>query len=146
MKLDGCDKMHRNKFIIRVRYGETDQMGIAYNANYLTWFEIGRTEFFRELGFTYKALEGKGVLLPLIEAYCKYINAARYDDEIEINTWVEEVKGVRIKFCYELYRVEDGKLIASGYTVHAFVNKELKPLNLKKVNEEVWNLFNKLSK
>lgn len=126
---------------IKVRYKETDQMGVVYHGNYFTWFDIGRTEFFRNMGMVYTELEDDGVLLPVIEANCKYIKPAKYDDEIIIITKLSSLKGVRLKFQYTLYRKEDNILIGEGYTIHAFVDKELRPINFKKKYREVWELL-----
>ncbi|WP_141706098.1 acyl-CoA thioesterase [Caloranaerobacter ferrireducens] len=128
-----------NETVIRVRYGETDQMGIVYHANYFVWFDIGRTEFFREIGMEYKTLEEKDVLLPVIDVGCKYIVSAKYDDEIIIRTKVTELKGVRLKFNYEIIRKNDMVKLAEGYTAHAFVNSELKPINFKKKFKDIWD-------
>ncbi len=130
-----------NRTSIKVRYKETDQMGVVYHGNYFTWFDIGRTEFFRSLGMVYAGLEDEGVLLPVIEANCKYIKPAKYDDEIIIITKISELKGVRLKFEYTLYKKEDNILIGEGYTIHAFVDKNLKPINFKKKYREVWDLL-----
>src|SRR5699024_8127885 len=109
---------------VKVRYQETDKMGVVYHGNYFTWFDIGRTEFFRSLGMLYRELEEDGVRMPVIEAKCKYNQSDKYDNEIIIGTKLVRIKGVRLKFEYKLYRKEDQALIAEGYTVHAFVNKE----------------------
>lgn len=127
--------------IVRVRYRETDQMGVVYHGNYFTWFDIGRTEFFRNIGKLYRDLEKEEVLLPVIEANCKYIKPAKYDDEIIINTKLVKLKGVRLEFHYTLFNKKDNTLIAEGYTVHAFVDKDLTPINFKKKYREVWNLL-----
>lgn len=127
-----------NETIIRVRYAETDQMGIVYHANYFTWFEIGRTEFFRELGMSYRNLEEQNVLLPVIDVGCRYINASKYDDEIIIRTKLVKLKGVKLEYNYEIIRKEDNELLAEGYTIHAFVDKKLKPVNFRKSFKEIW--------
>ena len=124
---------------IRARYAETDQMGVIYHANYFTWFEMGRTDFFRKMGMTYRSLEEEKILLPVIDVGCKYIVAAKYDDEIIIRTKLTKLKGVKLQFEYEIYRKEDNVLLAHGYTLHAFVDKELKPVNFKKNYKEVWD-------
>lgn len=126
---------------IRVRYKETDQMGVVYHGNYFTWFDIGRTEFFREFNMEYGNLEKVGVLLPVIEANCKYIIPAKYDDEIIINTKLVKLKGVRLEFEYTLVRKRDNALIATGNTVHAFVDRNLKPINFRKKYREIWGLL-----
>ncbi|SHK59663.1 acyl-CoA thioesterase [Paramaledivibacter caminithermalis] len=133
--------MYTNDAVIRVRYGETDQMGVVYHGNYYTWFEVGRSEFFNSLGYTYKRLEEEGIILPVIESSCQYIKPAKYYDEIIIRTRVDSLKGVRIAFSYEVIRKEDDILLARGKTTHGFVNKELKPVKFKKVNREVWDIL-----
>ena len=130
-----------NAALIRVRYKDTDQMGVVYNGNYFTWFEVGRVELLRSLGITYKDLEKMGVFTAVAEAYCKYIKPARFDDEIIIKTRIKELKESRIKFEYSLYRKEDDLLLAKGYTLHVFVDKDIKPMNLKKAHEDLWKLF-----
>ena len=112
---------HTTKY--RVIYGDTDNMGIAYHANYLRWFEIGRTEMFRYLGLTYKDIETKGIFLPVSEVYCKFTAPAQYDDVIEIETTIDSsVKG-GMKFDYSISREYDDKVVATGYTKHACVNQ-----------------------
>ncbi|QXM06464.1 acyl-CoA thioesterase [Crassaminicella indica] len=130
--------MYINDGYVRVRYEETDQMGVAYHGNYYTWFEVGRSSFFRSLGYTYVQLEKEGIILPVIESNCVYKIGARYDDELAIRTSIKELKGVRLKFEYEVIRKEDDVLLAKGSTTHAFVNTALKPVNFKKLNPEVW--------
>lgn len=128
---------------IRVRYAETDQMGVVYHSNYFIWFEVGRTDFFSSLGMNYETLEKSGVLLPVVDVGCKYIISAKYGDEIIVKTTLKKLKGVKLEYNYELYRKDDNTLLATGYTIHAFVNKELKPINFKKSFSDVWDLLNK---
>lgn len=105
---------------IRVRYGETDQMGFAFYANYLSWFEVGRSEFCRALSHPYKHWEEKGVMLPAVEAYVRYKHPLRYDDVAVIKTSVQEVKPYSVTFSYEVLLEENGRLVAEGWTRHAF--------------------------
>ncbi|SCZ05384.1 acyl-CoA thioesterase [Alkaliphilus peptidifermentans] len=123
---------------ITVRYAETDQMGVVYHGNYFTWFEIGRTTLLKEIGYSYKELEKSNIMLPVIDVSCKYIDAAKYDDVITIESTVEEIKGVRITFSYNLYRKDDNKLLAKGTTTHAFVTTDFKPINFKKYYSECY--------
>jgi acyl-CoA thioester hydrolase len=127
--------------IVRVRYKDTDQMGVVYNGNYFTWFEVGRVELLRDIGISYKDLEKRGVFTAVAEAYCKYIKPARFDDEIIIKTRIRKLTETRIEFEYSLYRKEDELLLAKGYTLHVFVDKNIKPVNLKKVDEDLWKLL-----
>ena len=121
---------------VRVRYAETDQMGIVYYANYLVWFEIGRVELLRALGLAYSQLEIEHqCILPVIEASCRYRSPARYDDEILIETRPSLLRGSVIKFAYRIYRKanQEGKereLLAEGETVHVVCDDQLqrKPL------------------
>lgn len=131
---------HRTK--LRVRYGETDKMGIVYHPNYYIYFEEGRAELLRKNGnMSYKDMEESGVMMPLIETHCKYILPAKYDDELIVETSVKNMTVVRITFFYKLMRAEDEVVIANGETSHAFVNKEGRPINLKKRNPELFNIL-----
>jgi len=127
--------------IVRVRYKDTDQMGVAYNGNYFTWFEVGRVELLRNIGISYKELEKRGVFTAVAEAYCKYIKPARFDDEIIIKTRIKKLTETRLEFEYSLYRKEDELLLATGHTLHVFVDKNIKPINLKKAHEDLWSLL-----
>lgn len=126
---------------IRVRYAETDQMGVVYNGNYFTWFEVGRVEFLRSLGIRYLDLEKIGIYTAVAEAYCKYIRPAKYDDEVVICTKIRKLTDIRLEFEYSLFRKEDNQILAKGYTVHAFVDENVKPINLRKKHEKLWNIF-----
>jgi acyl-CoA thioester hydrolase len=115
---------------VRVRYAETDKMGVVYYAHYLVWFEIGRTEWLRETGWNYRAMEDEGLALPVIEARCEYKVSAKYDDEIEIRTGARLVSPVRLAFDYELVRRSDMALVASGSTVHVTLDRTGRPVRL----------------
>jgi len=108
----------------RVLYGDTDSMGVAYYANYLKWFEIGRTELFRRAGSTYRFWEAQGLFLPVYEAYCRYRNPARYDDVIRIQTVFSFAGKARLRFDYQLFHKDNGTLLAEGYTVHVCTDKQ----------------------
>jgi acyl-CoA thioester hydrolase len=116
--------------VIRVRYAETDRMGVVYYANYLVWFEVGRTEWLRDAGWSYREMETGGVALPVIEAHCEYRQPARYDDEIEILTRATLLTPVRIRFDYDAVRRADGLRVAAGYTVHAALDLSGRPRRL----------------
>jgi len=114
---------------VRVRYAETDQMGVVYYANYLVWMEVGRVELCRACGFNYRDLEEReGILLAVAEANCRYAAPARYDDEVTIKAWVEEPHSKMMTFRYEM-NVGDRR-IATGFTRHVFLNRELRPARL----------------
>ena len=115
---------------VRVRYSETDRMGVVYYANYLVWFEVGRCEWLRGTGSTYRDMEETGISLPVIEAHCEYRQPARYDDELAIGTRATLLSPVRVRFDYEIVRARDATLAAVGYTVHAAVDGAGKPCRL----------------
>jgi len=116
--------MLRYRTTYRVIYGDTDNMGQAYYGNYFRWFEIGRSEMFRSLGLSYKAVEEHGIFLPVSETYCKYSTPAKYDDVLVIETSLDTKIKAGIKFDYTIYK-EDGKtLLAQGYTKHPCVNRD----------------------
>ena len=116
--------------VVRVRYAETDKMGIVYYANYLIWFEIGRTDWLRDTGWTYRSMEEDGIQLPVIEARCEYRQGARYDDEVEIRTRARKLSPVRVQFDYEAVRRADGAVLASGHTVHATIDRSGRPVRM----------------
>jgi acyl-CoA thioester hydrolase len=115
---------------LRVRYAETDKMGVVYYANYLVWFEVGRADLLRSLGWTYREMELDGVSLPVIEAHCDYHRPARYDDEIEVQTEGRLVSPVRMEFQYMVVRKHDAVVAATGRTVHAALDASGKPCRL----------------
>jgi len=125
-----------NQTQIQVRYSETDQMAVAYHGNYFAWFEIGRTELMREAGLPYGELEDNGLFLPVLKAYCEYKSSVLYDDVVTVITRTEKLSGTRIKFTYEIIR--DHKVLAEGYTEHAFLQKGGKPVILYKHNSLLW--------
>jgi acyl-CoA thioester hydrolase len=115
---------------VRVRYAETDQMGIVYYANYLVWFEVGRTDWLREHGWSYRDMEADGLALPVIEASCVYRESARYDDQIDVRTTAALVSPVRVQFAYDVVRAADGATLATGLTVHATLDRAGRPRRL----------------
>ncbi|MFT8313650.1 MAG: thioesterase family protein [Clostridium sp.] len=137
--------MFINDTILKVRYAETDKMGIVHNSRYYIWFEVARDEYIEKLNITYKELEDMGIMMPLVETHCKYLEGAKYGDEILIKTSVIEISGVKVVFNYDVFRNNDKKLLAKGGTTQAFVNSnEFKIVNIKKKYPEVWKLFEKL--
>jgi acyl-CoA thioester hydrolase len=114
---------------LRVRYSETDQMGTFYNSRALEWFECGRSELMRRrLGMSYAALEDKGVFLPVVEAHVQYHGGARYDDLLDVCSEVEFFGRARLRFEVRICHNGSGKPVVSGYTVHAFIDRQSKPL------------------
>jgi acyl-CoA thioester hydrolase len=115
---------------IRVRYAETDKMGVVYYANYFVWFEVGRTDLLREAGWNYREMEIDGFALPVIEAQCSYRESAKYDDEIEVRTRGALLSPVRVQFTYEVVRAADAVTLATGTTVHATLDRHGRPCRL----------------
>lgn len=111
---------------MRVRYKDTDRMGVVYYGNYLTFFEVGRAEYMRALGYPYAELEGKGAALAVIEASAKYHANVGYDELISVKTSITDIGRVRLRFDYEVYS-EDSTILVTGFTIHACVNNDRKP-------------------
>jgi len=105
-------------------------MGVVYYANYLVWFEVGRTEWLRDTGWTYREMEDAGLALPVIEARCEYRQSARYDDELEIRTVGRLVSAVRLRFEYEVVRRGDEVIVAVGHTIHATIDGTGRPVRV----------------
>ena len=115
---------------LRVRYAETDKMGVVYHANYFMWFEIGRCELLRAIGRSYREMEASGVGLPVIEAHCEYKSPARYDDELVVKTMGRMLSPARVEFEYEISRPSDATVNAVGRTVHAAIDTNGRPCRL----------------
>jgi len=112
---------------LRVRYAETDKMGVVYHANHFIWFEVGRVELLRQLGFSYRDMEEKDrCFIAVVDARCRYKAPARYDDEITVRTHLKNLRESVIHFAYELIRTDDGVLLAEGETVHIVTDAEMK--------------------
>lgn len=123
----------------RVRYQETDQMGVVHHSVYLIWFEAGRTEWMRERGMSYRKCEERGWLLPVIESGCQYINSARYDDLIEIETEYITEKGATFRFEYIVRIVGDTKILAKGFTRHVCISR--RAISEGKIDKETTKLL-----
>ena len=125
---------------ITVRYGETDAMAVVHHANYYLYFEVAREDLIKELGISYKELEESGVMLPLVETQCKYIEAAKYDDNLVVEATISQLTPVKVKVAYVIRREEDNKILAKGNTLQAFVDrKTFRIINLKNFNKELWD-------
>src|SRR6476469_5052383 len=115
----------------RVRYAETDQMGVAYHANYFVWMEVGRVEYCRAAGVVYRDLEAnEGVLLAVAEVGCRFAQPAHYDDEIIVRTTIPEANPRLVRFEYEILHAESLRLLATGFTRHVFLNRNMRPTKL----------------
>jgi acyl-CoA thioester hydrolase len=115
---------------LRVRYAETDKMGVVYYANYFVWFEVARTDLLRSLGWSYREMEQAGISLPVIEAHCEYVRPARYDDELEVWTEGRMLSPIRMEFTYQVRLLTGPTVAASGRTVHAALDPQGRPCRL----------------
>jgi acyl-CoA thioester hydrolase len=116
---------------LRVRYAETDQMGVVYYANYLVWMEVGRVELCKARGFNYRDMEREdGIYLAVAEANCRYRSPARFDDAVVVKTWIERAATRMVTFAYEMRIAETGRQLATGYTRHVFVSRAMRPAHL----------------
>src|SRR5580658_4067193 len=116
---------------LRVRYAETDQMGVVYYANYLVWMEIGRVEYCRSAGIRYRDMEiDDGILLAVVESNCRYTSPALYDEEVIVRTWIAEANPRMMRFAYEMTEATGGRRLASGETKHVFCGRDRKPRKL----------------
>ncbi|MBN7773521.1 acyl-CoA thioesterase [Clostridium aminobutyricum] len=130
--------MRKYETEIRVIYADTDAMGIVYHTNYIKWFEAGRNEYLRQIGYPYSRLEEEGVWLPVAAVNCEYKAPARYDDILLIQTGVAEMKAATVIIKYEIYNKETGELLVTGNSKHAITDPQLKPIRLKKVNPDLF--------
>lgn len=139
-------KMHLSETKIKVRYSETDQMGVVYHANYLIWLELGRTTLVEDLGFNYAEMEKDGVVSPVVDVALSYKKPARYGDTVTIYTWVEDYDGLRTTYGYKIQN-EAGDLCLTGKTVHICVRKDnFRPIKFRKVYPEWDAAYNQAKK
>jgi acyl-CoA thioester hydrolase len=128
-----------NETRIRVRYAETDQMGVVYHANHFIWFEVGRVEFLRQLGFSYKEMETEDdCFIAVVDAHCRYKAPVHYDDEVIVRTWLKQVREKVIHFGYELRNAQSGQVLAEAETTHIVANAKMKP---RKLPEKYMKIF-----
>jgi acyl-CoA thioester hydrolase len=131
MKATPCQLTNVTSY--RVIYGDTDQMGVVYYANYLRWFERGRSEFLRQIGQPYSMIEGRGIHFPVVEVTCRYAQSARYDDVIEIHTELVELGRASFAFNYRVSRAHDQSVLATGTTKHASVDHSGRIVRIPKI-------------
>jgi acyl-CoA thioester hydrolase len=125
---------------VRVRYAETDQMGVVYHANYLVWFEVGRVELMRALGVEYKTMEtGDDCHIVVVDAHCRYLHPARYDENLRVRTRIAEARNRAIRFSYEIFRDGDDCLLATGETVHVICGSNGRPKSLPEKYRRVFS-------
>jgi acyl-CoA thioester hydrolase len=131
MKVSGDGQPVVSEARVRVRYAETDQMGVVYHSNYFIWFEVGRVELLRQLGFNYRDMEREdGCFIAVVDARCRYKAPARYDDEILIRTRLKSVRESLVHFGYQAVRESDGTLLAEGETTHIVTDAQMKMTTL----------------
>ncbi|MBL4934596.1 acyl-CoA thioesterase [Clostridium sp. YIM B02515] len=137
--------MYKSTTELKVRYAETDQMGIVHHSNYYVYFEAAREDFILGAGISYKEIEDRGIMMPLVETQCRYIEGAKYADELIIETSLQELSPVKVVLEYKVIRVEDGRLISKGKTIQTFVDsRSFKIVNLKRYNTDLWERFERL--
>ena len=131
----------RNVTEIRVLYADTDAMSIVYHTNYIKWFEAGRNELLRSLDHPYTRLEEQGFLLPLTECCCSFRSPAVYDDLLEIEASLGELKAASMRLDYRIFRKGTGELLAEGYTTHAVTDRKFKPVRLSAVAPDLYRIM-----
>lgn len=142
LKKEKRKHMYKSTTKVKVRYAETDKMGIAHHSNYYVWFEEARGDFIEKTGITYKNIEEKGIMMPIVETYCKYLNAAKYDDVLKIETSIFKLSPVRVSLEYKVKN--NGKLIAKGKTSQTFIDKKFKIINIEREYPDLWEKFKSL--
>jgi len=133
----------RTQTAITVRYSETDMMGIVHHSRYFPYLEVARSEHLAQSGLTYLDCERRGLLLPVIESGCKYIRPAFYLDRLVITSVLSELTPAKARYDYEIVNQNNEK-IAEGFTLHAFVDKDLKPMNTKRKMPDMWEILQKI--
>ena len=129
--------MKKSVCFYRVIYGDTDQMGVVYYANYLRWFEMGRTELLRQLGAPYSSIEERGLFFPVTEVSSRYLKSARFDDEISVETIIQELGRATIVFAYRILRKVDDVLLVEGLTRHACLDGDGKVVRIPREIEQL---------
>lgn len=134
-----------SKSKVNVRYAETDKMGIVHHSVYPIWYELARTDLSKQAGFPYSKMEELGIMTPLVELNCKYYSPAYYDDNLIVTATVSKLTPARVVFSYEVFNENNmEKPINIGYTVHAIVGKDMKPINIKKLYPKIYEVLEKM--
>lgn len=133
--------MELKPYCRQVFYYETDQMAIVHHSNYIRWFEEARLDFMDQIGVSYRALEQRGIIIPVVDVQCSYLNSARFDDRLEIRPILTKYTGVRMVFRYEIRFQQDGSLCAAGTSSHCFLDKNHRPVSIKHRNPELHALL-----
>ncbi len=132
------EKLKKYKSEIRVLFADTDGMGIVYHTNYIKWFEIGRNEYLRQIGFPYSVLEKDKFWLPVASVECFFKMPAYYDDVLEISSWIGALKAATVVINYEIHRKATGELLVTGHTKHAITDDKLKPVRFKTYRPDLY--------
>ena len=135
----------QTEIIFTTRYAETDQMGVIHHSNYAIWFEAGRTDFLKKAGLSYSGIEAQGIMFPLYELNCRFKAPAKYEDEIRVVTKIVKCSRVRACFSYAVFNAADNRLLAVGETMHAWTDKELRPVDAQKAMPQVYALLAELA-
>ncbi len=126
----------------RVKYYETDMMGVVHHSNYIRWFEEARVEFLRDIDLSYRGMEEQGIMIPVVSVSCRYKTPATFDDEVIVRTSVKKYNGVVVELCYEVRRTSDNALIVTGESSHCFVaSSDFKPINLRSARPDMHEKF-----
>ena len=136
--------MHTQPYIRRAFYYETDQMGVVHHTNYIRWFEEARIDLLRQHGVKYRDMEQRGIIIPVVDMQCTYLLSARFDDVMEIHLTMTRYTGVRMCFRYEVRFQKDGRLAATGQSTHCFIDRDGKPMGLKRVDPALHHIFESL--
>lgn len=132
---------------IKVRYAETDAMAVVHHANYYVYYEVAREDLIRESGISYRDMEDSGIMMPLIETHCRYIEAAKYDDNLIVEANITNLTPIKVEISYEIRNEDTGKIVSKGSTLQTFVDsKNFKILNLKKSRPDLWDVLTKSKK
>jgi len=137
--------MNFQPYIRHVYYYETDQMSIVHHSNYIRWFEEARLDHLKQLGISYKELEARGIIIPVVDISCKYLSSARYDDTLTIRPVLTQYTGVRMCYHYEVRFQETGELAATGTSTHCFLDSNQKPVSLKRKDPALHALLSGLT-
>lgn len=135
---------YQNEITFDVRYCETDRMGIVHHSRYYPWFEMGRCAFMAHTGFSYAQMEEDGLMVPVTQSGARYHEGAKFGDKIILKTNLVKLGGARCQFSYHVIRQSDGVLLVEGFTEHAFVDRDFRPMNAKKKQPDIWYALEKL--
>lgn len=142
--MDDTRKVWRSmyqKYVRETNYYETDQMSIIHHSNYIRYFEEARLDWLKQMGMDYQKIEEMGILIPVMFVDCQYVKPIRYGEKLEIGVTLTKMKGVKAEFSYEIYRQETGELCTTGHSGHCFLNRDMKPVRLKRDYPELYQVL-----